>query len=93
MYDAYTNVAVRLTSTYYLSAYQYVVLKLETGTSVAVTGVTVSPTSASVNTASTVQLTATIAPSNATNKAVIWTSSNTGIATVSSTGLVTGVAA
>ena len=36
-----------------------------------------------------VQLRATIAPSNATNKAVTWKSSNTRIATVSSTGIVT----
>jgi len=60
---------------------------------VAVTGVTVSPTSASISTGATTQLTATVAPSNATNKAVSWSSSNTGVATVNSSGLVTGVAA
>ncbi|MBR6285297.1 MAG: Ig-like domain-containing protein [Muribaculaceae bacterium] len=38
----------------------------------------------------TKQLTATIAPSNATNKAVTWSSSNTSVATMSSSGLVTG---
>ena len=37
-------------------------------------------------------MTATIAPANATNKNVTWTSANTSIATVSSTGLVTAVA-
>lgn len=58
-----------------------------------VTGVTVSPTSASIAVGATQQLTATVAPSNATNKAVSWTSSNTSVATVSSSGLVTGVAA
>lgn len=36
-----------------------------------------------------VQLRATVAPSKATNKAVIWKSSNTKVATVSSTGVVT----
>lgn len=41
--------------------------------------------------ADTQQLTATIAPSNATNKNVTWTSSNTSVATVSNTGLVTAV--
>lgn len=37
----------------------------------------------------TQQLTATVAPNDATDKTVTWTSSNTGIATVSSTWLVT----
>ena len=40
----------------------------------------------------TEQLTATITPANAENKNVTWTSSNTAVATVSSTGLVTAVA-
>jgi endo-1,4-beta-D-glucanase Y len=64
-----------------------------TTTNVAVTGVTMSPTTASVVAGSTIQLSATVAPSNATNKTATWTSSNTAIATVSGTGLVTGVAA
>ena len=38
-----------------------------------------------------VQLTATVTPSNATNKAVTWSSSNTSVATVSSSGVVTAV--
>jgi len=63
-----------------------------TGT-VAVTGVTMSPTTASVAVSGTQQLTATVAPSNATNKSVSWSSGNTGIATVNSSGLVTGIAA
>jgi uncharacterized repeat protein (TIGR02543 family) len=64
------------------------------GTSnVAVTGVSVSPTSASVAVGGTTTLTATVAPSNATNKNVTWSSSNTAVATVSSAGVVTGVAA
>lgn len=40
----------------------------------------------------TVQLTATVSPSNATNKALEWKSSNTKVATVSSSGKVTAVA-
>jgi hypothetical protein len=59
---------------------------------VAVTGVSVSPTSASLNVGATQQLTATVAPSNATNKTVSWSSSNTSVATVNSSGMVTGVA-
>lgn len=42
---------------------------------------------------STLQLSATISPADATNKTITWTSSDTTKATVSSTGLVTGVAA
>ena len=37
----------------------------------------------------TTQLTATVLPTNATNKSVTWTSSNTNVATVSSSGVVT----
>ncbi len=40
----------------------------------------------------TATLTATAAPSNATNKSVTWTSSNTAVATVDNNGLVTAVA-
>ena len=59
---------------------------------VPVTAVSVSPTSVSVNVGATVQLTDTVWPLNATNKTVIWSSSDTSKATVSPTGLVTGVA-
>ena len=59
-----------------------------------VTGVTVTPASVSVGVGSTTQLTATVAPSNATNKTVTWTTSNSAVAAVNaSTGVVTGVKA
>lgn len=61
--------------------------------SVAVTGVTVSPTSATVTVGGTQQLTATVAPANATNKNVSWTSSNTSVATVNASGVITAVSA
>ena len=57
------------------------------------TGVSVSPSTASVEAGSTVQLTETVTPSNATDKSVSWSSSNTAVATVDSNGLVTGISA
>jgi transglutaminase/protease-like cytokinesis protein 3 len=63
-----------------------------TVSNVPVTGVNVSPISASINVDSTRQLTAWVYPSNAFNKNISWSSSDTSIATVDTTGLVTGVA-
>ena len=59
---------------------------------VAVTGVTLSQTTADLGIGKTLTLTANVAPSNATNKNVTWSSNKTNIATVNSSGLVTGVA-
>lgn len=61
------------------------------GTEVSVTGVTLSPSSTIVVTGETAQLTSTTVPFDAGNPALAWASSNTSVATVSSTGLVTGV--
>jgi uncharacterized protein YjdB len=58
---------------------------------IAVTGVTLGNTSLAVLVNNTVTLDATVAPSNATNKNVTWASNNTGVATVNSEGVVTGV--
>lgn len=63
------------------------------GGTVAVTGVGVNPTSATLNVSGTQQLTATLAPSNATNQNVTWSSNNTSVASVSSSGLVSANAA
>ena len=60
---------------------------------VAVTGVSVAPTTLSIAVGETSSLTATIAPANATDKAVTWTSSDTDKATVTSEGVVEGQAA
>ena len=59
---------------------------------IAVTGVTLDQNTASVAEGNTVTLTATVAPSNAANKTVTWSTSDPSIATVSN-GVVTGVAA
>lgn len=61
--------------------------------SVLATNVTLSATSLTLTSAGqTATLTATVTPSNATNKNVTWRSSNTNVATVSSVGVVTAVA-
>jgi uncharacterized protein YjdB len=61
-------------------------------TSVPVTGVTVTPTTANLSVGATQQLTPTVAPANATNKTVTYSSNNTGVATVNGAGLVTAIA-
>jgi hypothetical protein len=61
-----------------------------TGT-VNVTAVTVTPNVANINLNKTLKLVASITPSFATNTNVTWSSSNTAIATVDASGLVTGV--
>ena len=60
---------------------------------VKVAKITLNKTTASVGKGKAMQLTAIVTPTNATNKAVTWKSSNTKIATVSSTGKVTAKAA
>ncbi len=59
---------------------------------VAVTAVSLNKTAVKLNPEATAQLTAMVAPENATNKAVAWTSSKEEVATVSDAGLVTAVA-
>ena len=62
-----------------------------TESDVKVTGVALDKTTGTVKVGGKLQLTATVAPSNATNKNVTWSSSDTSIATVNTSGLVTGV--
>ena len=59
---------------------------------VAVTGVTVSPATQTLTEGETQQFTADVTPADATDKSVTWTSNSTAVATVSNTGLVTAVA-
>ncbi|MGN1216458.1 MAG: Ig domain-containing protein, partial [Phocaeicola sp.] len=58
-----------------------------------VTSITLNKASASLYVGETTQLNATVSPSSATNKSVSWTSDDTSVATVSSTGLVTAKSA
>lgn len=57
----------------------------------AVSGVSLNKTSTTITQEGSEQLTATVAPSYATNKNVTWSTSNSSVATVSNTGLVSGV--
>ena len=56
------------------------------------TGIEISHTKITVHKGTSFTLSATVSPSNAANKSVIWTSSDSGIATVDHDGVVTGVA-
>ena len=58
-----------------------------------VTGVTLNQTAVTLDIDQSITLTATVAPENATNKAVTWASDKTDVATVDENGKVTAVAA
>ncbi|QGU00318.1 hypothetical protein SYNTR_1724 [Candidatus Syntrophocurvum alkaliphilum] len=62
------------------------------GTLVPVTGVSIDEADQTIGVGANFQFNATVEPGSATNKDVIWSSSDDGIATVSATGEVTGVA-
>ena len=56
-----------------------------------VTSITLNQTTATLKKGETLTLTATVAPSDAANKSVTWSSSNTSVATVSTSGVVTAI--
>jgi len=58
-----------------------------------VTGISLNKSTTSIVKEATETLTATLTPSNTTYDDVVWTSSDTSVATVSALGVVTGVAA
>ncbi len=63
------------------------------GTPIPVTGISLNRSSITLLPGNTFKLTAAVLPANATNKKVVWSSSNTAVATVSNEGLVTAVGA
>lgn len=75
-----------------ISRIEYCIGNNDPSTPTAVTGVTLNMTSKELEVEATQQLTATVAPSTAVDKSVTWSSNNTGVATVSESGLVTAVA-
>ncbi len=60
---------------------------------VAVTGITLNKESTVIETGSSERIFTTFTPVNATNRTLTWTSTNSGIASVDSTGLVRGITA
>ena len=59
---------------------------------ITITSIVLAPSSASLTPGATTQLSSTIMPSNANNKTLNWSSSNTAIVVVNSSGLVTAIA-
>jgi hypothetical protein len=59
---------------------------------VPVTGVNLSPSNLTLDVGNSHQFTAIIAPSNATDQGVVWSSSNNSVASVNSSGLITAIA-
>ena len=62
-----------------------------TANTIAVTGITVSPATMNLKVGENSNATATVSPSNATNKNVTWSSNSNSVATVSSNGTITGL--
>jgi uncharacterized protein YjdB/lysophospholipase L1-like esterase len=67
------------------------VVEREITQTVAVTGVSVSPTSTTLMEGSSTTVTATVSPTNANNKNIVWTSSNPAVASVNAVGTVVGL--
>ena len=63
-----------------------------TSSNILLTSVVVNKPSATIGVGDTTSIKATVAPANASNKTVLWTSSDPSVATVSNTGIVTAVA-
>lgn len=92
-YDPNAGTSTRTGSiTFFAAGASRSVSLTQAGTAVvSVTGVTLNTWSLNLTVGQTQTLTATVSPSNATNKSVTWSSSNTSVATVSQSGVVTAV--
>lgn len=86
------DIPLRSTSNQYPYLYVYgaEIEVTYSASTVSVTGVSLNKNSTSIEEGSTEQLTETVTPSNATDKSVTWSTSNSSVATVSN-GLVTAV--
>ncbi|MEL1252145.1 Ig-like domain-containing protein [Flavobacterium sp. DGU38] len=68
-------------------------IPIEPLSNIAVSGIRVSQTSSELNIGGTLQITAVVSPQAASNKAVVWSSSNSQAATVDTSGLIRAIAA
>ena len=91
--DGYTPVEAIVSDTPDTSVWENGKAASAPAAAVAVTGVTLNKASTSIEAGETETLVATVAPDNATDKTVTWSSSNTAVATVDSAGKVTAVSA
>jgi uncharacterized protein YjdB len=106
-YDLFNNTGITLpVGTYTLTAIPYSLINRggTVGTQssisfsvveselISITNVSISPSSATLKVGSSIQINANIIPSNATNKKIIWSTSNNEIASISSSGLVSALA-
>ena len=85
------EVSTNATYTFNAEASRTLVANFENTAPTLVTGVTLDESTYTMEVCLSKQLTATVLPADATNKKVIWSSSDEGVAKVSQTGFVTGV--
>ncbi len=90
--DSKTIASIKIESTVKKKRFYCKGFTVTAAAAVAVTGVTVDPTSKAIVVGESFSVTPTVSPSNASNKNINWSTSNSSYATVSS-GTVTGVAA
>lgn len=80
----YTNIEVYINSLVSHIAFE------DKTSEISVSGISVSPNSQTLEIGKSIQIKATLSPSSATNKSIIWSSSNAAIAKVNANGQVTG---